>query len=48
MLAAEVPPESMASALGHAKIETTMMYVQVDEGKLRGCCLPLPGGDGDE
>lgn len=44
LMSSTTPPESIAAALGHAKIETTMMYASVDEKRLRECCLALPGG----
>lgn len=44
MLAAGARPESVASALGHKKVDTTMIYASVDAGMLKSCCLPLPEG----
>lgn len=44
MLASEVPPESIASVLGHAKIQTTVAYAAIEAEAMRSCCLPLPGG----
>ena len=44
MLAAGARPESVASALGHKKVDTTMIYASVDAGILKSCCLSLPEG----
>jgi integrase len=35
-------PDSIATALGHAKVETAMSYVEIDVSKLSLCCLDLP------
>jgi integrase len=35
-------PDEIATALGHAKVETTMSYVEIDVSKLSLCCLDLP------
>jgi integrase len=43
-------PDGIATALGHAKVETAMSYVEIDVSKLSLCCLDLPTmrGAGDE
>jgi integrase len=44
-------PDRIATALGHAKVETAMSYVEIDVSRLSLCCLDLPtvkgAGDGN-
>jgi len=35
-------PDRIATALGHAKVETAMSYVEIDVSMLSLCCLDLP------
>ena len=42
LLAAGVAPDRIATALGHAKVENAMSYVEVDVDGLQRCCLDIP------
>jgi integrase len=39
-------PDRIATALGHAKVETAMSYVEIDVSRLSLCCLDLPTAKG--
>jgi integrase len=41
-----VTPDKIATALGHAKVETSMTYVEIDVSGLGLCCLELPSAKG--
>jgi integrase len=42
LLAGGLTPDEIATALGHAKVETAMSYVEIDVSRLSFCCLDLP------
>lgn len=43
MVKNEVPISTIAAILGHANIDTTSIYLTMDEKKLRECVLPMTG-----
>lgn len=44
LLAAATALPTISAVLGHARIESTSIYLTVDEGRLAGCVLPVPAG----
>lgn len=48
LLEAGVAPDKIATALGHAKVENAMIYVEVDTARLAHCCLDIPKKGGHD
>ena len=44
LLRAATPLPTISAVLGHARIESTSVYLTVDDERLRGCVLPVPAG----
>lgn len=44
LLAAATALPTISAILGHARIESTSIYLAVDDERLRGCVLPVPAG----
>lgn len=44
LLAAATALPTISAILGHARVESTSIYLAVDDERLRGCVLPAPAG----
>lgn len=44
LLRAATALPTISAVLGHARIESTSVYLTVDDERLRGCVLPVPAG----
>lgn len=44
LLRAATALPTISAVLGHARIESTTVYLSVDDERLRGCVLPVPAG----
>lgn len=44
LLAAATALPTISAVLGHARVESTSIYLAVDDERLRGCVLPAPAG----
>jgi len=44
LLAAAVALPTISAVLGHARIESTSVYLAVDDERLVQCVLPVPAG----
>lgn len=44
MLAAATALPTISAVLGHARVESTSIYLTVDDRQLTGCVLPVPAG----
>ena len=44
LLRAATPLPTISAVLGHAREESTSIYLTVDDERLRGCVLPVPAG----
>lgn len=44
LLRAAIALPTISAVLGHARIESTSIYLAVDDERLRGCVLPTPAG----
>ena len=44
LLRAATPLSTISAVLGHARVESTRVYLSVDDERLVGCVLPVPAG----
>ncbi|MHB1234526.1 MAG: tyrosine-type recombinase/integrase [Microbacteriaceae bacterium] len=44
LLAAATALPTISAVLGHARVESTSIYLAVDDDRLAGCVLPVPAG----